>query len=127
MTYVFKLPEAWWGPWLVASEAAASTRARAAGGVDASAYNKLFKYVVPETKPAWCREGEEEGEEEEEEARRGWAGRIRTRIKILVARLVPIRPRSRGERRFLRTFFSRAAAAGVVAAAAVAAIRPARR
>jgi hypothetical protein len=126
MTYVFKLPEAWWGPWLVASEAAASTRARAAGGVDASAYNKLFKYVVPETKPAWCREGEEEGEEEEEEARRGWAGRIRTRIWILVAAaagvvaftLVPIRPRSRGERRSLRTSPT---------PAAVAAIRPARR
>lgn len=46
VTYVFKMPDEEWGERLVKSEAFSSTRERKSGGVDASAYNKLYLYVV---------------------------------------------------------------------------------
>lgn len=46
VTYVFRMPEDTWGGRLVKSEGFASSRDRPKGGVDASAFNKLYLYVV---------------------------------------------------------------------------------
>lgn len=46
VTYVFRMPEDAWGGKLVKSEGFASSRDRPKGGVDASAFNKLYLYVV---------------------------------------------------------------------------------
>jgi hypothetical protein len=46
VTYLFKMPEETWGEKLTRVESFASSRERAAGGVDSSAFNKLYLYVV---------------------------------------------------------------------------------
>lgn len=46
VTYMFKMPENEWGSRLVKTESFASSRERASGGVDSSAFNKLYLYVV---------------------------------------------------------------------------------
>jgi|TARA_B100000003_G_scaffold198111_1_gene202720 hypothetical protein len=46
VTYIFKMPEETWGGRLVRTESFESTRARSSGGVDTSAYNRLYLYVV---------------------------------------------------------------------------------
>jgi SAM-dependent methyltransferase len=46
VTYLFKMPEETWGEKLTRVESFARSRARAAGGVDSSAFNKLYLYVV---------------------------------------------------------------------------------
>lgn len=63
MTYVFRLPADHWDAHLERVEAIKSTRDRASGGVDASAYNKIYAYRVPEFKPAWCEENPEDGDD----------------------------------------------------------------
>ena len=47
------------GPWkwdahLEDTKAVSTTRERSKAGVDASSYNKIFMYRVPEKKPQWC-------------------------------------------------------------------------
>ena len=54
MTYVFRLPAEEWDEYLEETKAVSSTRDRAKVGVDASVYNKIFMYRVPEEKPRWC-------------------------------------------------------------------------
>jgi hypothetical protein len=46
VTYLFKMPEETWGEKLTRVESFASSRERASGGVDSSAFNKLYLYVV---------------------------------------------------------------------------------
>lgn len=45
VTYIFKMPEETWGERLVRTESFESSRARSSG-VDTSAYNRLYLYVV---------------------------------------------------------------------------------
>lgn len=54
MTYVFRLPSEEWDAHLEGTKAVSSTRERTKTGVDASSYNKIFMYRVPEKKPRWC-------------------------------------------------------------------------
>ena len=43
-----------WDAHLEETKAVSSTRERSKAGVDASSYNKIFMYRVPEKKPQWC-------------------------------------------------------------------------
>jgi precorrin-6B methylase 2 len=58
VTYVFRLPRHEWDSHLETVESVSSTRDRGekTPGVDTGAFNKVFRYRVPDAKPRWCRE-----------------------------------------------------------------------
>ena len=58
VTYVFRLPRDEWDEHLERVESVSSTRDRGekTPGVDTGAFNKVFRYRVPNAKPRWCRE-----------------------------------------------------------------------
>jgi precorrin-6B methylase 2 len=89
VTYVFRLPRHEWDSHLETVESVSSTRDRGekTPGVDTGAFNKVFRYRVPEIKPRWCRENIFERAE-----------RLARRVGEVVRRFVFARLRRKGVR-----------------------------